>query len=180
MAIEEKNALELVFSYTVTPGDTEVIIDGMDNKNETYLLIINNVADSDDGASIYLFSTSYGNVNPRPDMAYAGRQLVNGTNTNQHNVNAQPLLVNYGNTGSQYETNGHAWIYPQTDLKIGETGRNTITGKMTTYNDTNLVSHDIYLELSTTGFGMNGIKLFPSSGAWDSGEFRLFQLRTGN
>ena len=47
MAIEEKNALELVFSYTVTPGDTEVIIDGMDNKNETYLLIINNAADRD-------------------------------------------------------------------------------------------------------------------------------------
>lgn len=180
MAIEEKNALELIDSYTVTPGDTEAYLTGM-NTFDAYLLVYTNLADSDDGASLTTRPTYNGNDGSNLGEAYgAGRQNVNGTNTNQSFINAQPYLVNYGTTGSQYETCGHAYIFPNNDQKSGKRAMSQLISKAITYNDTNLVTHDLYFEWANSYFQANGIKLYPNSGAWDSGEFKLYKLRSGN
>jgi hypothetical protein len=180
MAIDEKNALELVFSYTVTPGDTEVFIEGMDNLNDTYLLVLNNVADADDGASLTMVATYNNNSQVVAEVNYAGRQNLNGTVSNQSGINQVAILVNYGTTGASYETNGHVWFYPQANWKAGAWDVRKYISKMITYNDTNLINHDVFGEFGYSLFEMNGVRLYPNSGAWDSGEFKLYKLRSGN
>lgn len=179
MAIEEKNSLELIDSYTVTPGDTELFLNGMDNHNTAYLLIFNNLADSDDGASLYIDPTYNDNIDESATMQGAGHQILNATTASNKTYapGGVPRLVDYGTTGSSYETNGHAWIYPQNSVGKGNREMNKFIGKAITYNDTSLVTHDIYCEIPNSAFTMNGIKLFPNSGAWDSGEFKLYKLR---
>lgn len=179
MAIEEKNSLELIDSHTVTPGDTQTILSGMDDHTTAYLLIFNNIADSDDGASLYVDVSYNDNIDRGSSMQGAGHQIVNaGVASNKAYAPGDiPRLVDYGTTGSSYETNGHAWIYRQNAISKGQRKPQKMIGKSITYNDTSLVTHDIYVEFPNTGFNMNGIKLFPNSGAWDSGEFKLYKLR---
>jgi len=177
MAIEEKNAIELIDSVTVTSGDTSANLSGMDDRG-TYLLIFNNLVDTDDAGSLYMNLTYNDNDQVlRTVTHFAGRQLVNGTNSNQSVKSTFNRLQNYGNTGSSYITNGYAYLYQLEDSTEQKQNRFSYQGNVVSYNDTNLVSHDIYAQDSYYQFSVNGIKLFPSSGAWESGEFKLYKLR---
>lgn len=179
MAIEEKNALELIDSVTVTSGDTSANLSGMDERG-TYLLIFNNLVDTDDAGSLYMALTYNDNDQVLTSVThFAGRQMVDGTVTNQSVKSTFNRLSNYGNTGSSYETNGYAYLY-QTSTTDDRFNRFSYNGQVVSYNDTNLVSHDIYAQDAYYQFLVNGIKLYPSSGAWESGEIKLYKFRTGS
>lgn len=179
MSAVENNSLELVSSVIATSGDTEAFLSGMDTI-DTYLLVFNNVADSDDGASLSIQPAYNGNEEPNSTFYLAGRQLKNGTNSNQSGTNVAGKLVNYGTTGSSYESNGHAYIYINKALKDGiNDAYFRFTGFSVTYNDTDFISHDINMQFDVARFQANGLRLYANSGAWDSGEFRLYKLRSG-
>jgi hypothetical protein len=180
MSIVESNSIELVSSATVTGGETEVFLEGM-NTIGTYLVVFNNVADSDAGASLRCDPSYNTNSQTNDNWYQAGRQMKNGTNTNQAAINTNGNIVDYSNTGSAYETNGYAYIYQGNDHKAGV--RDTyfkITSFAITYNDTDFIIHDQNLHYLDSYFHPNGLRFFPSTGAFESGEFKLYKFRTGS
>ncbi len=180
MSIVESNSIELIDSAIVSGGETEVFVEGM-TEIGTYLLVFNNVADTDAGASLRCDPSYNTNFDGADSWYQAGRQMKNGTVTNEAVINTNGNIVNYSNTGSAYETNGYAYLYQGNDFKDGV--RNTffkITSFAITYNDTDFITHDENLHWLSSFFHPNGLRLFPSTGAFESGEFRLYKFRQGS
>lgn len=180
MSIVESNSIELIDSATVSGGETEVFVEGM-TEIGTYLLVFNNVADTDAGASLRCSPSYNTNADTNSFWYLAGRQMKNATNSNQAAVNTTGNIVNYSNTGSAYETNGYAYLYQGNDLKDGIFDTFfKMTSFAITYNDTDFVTHDENLHWVNSSFHPNGLRLFPSTGAFETGEFRLYKFRIGS
>ncbi len=179
MSIVENNSIELIDSATVTGGETEVFVEGMTEVG-TYLLVFNNVSDTDAGASLRCDPSYNTGFDGNDNWNQAGRQMKNATITNQGVVDTNGDIVSYANNGSSYETSGYAYLYQVNDFKDGVYDTFfKITSFAITYNDTDFITHDENLHWVNGMFHPNGLRLYPSTGAFETGEFRLYKFRTG-